>query len=61
VSWSLSASGHSPDLADEKRLAEALGRVLADAGPAVSGASFGGGGFTGDPRQLAATEGADSP
>jgi hypothetical protein len=50
LSWTLSASGHADDLATEQKIAARIGEVLAQAGDAVSYASFGGGGFSGDPR-----------
>ncbi len=53
MSWSLSASGHADNPDDEKALATALGQALANASTAVSYASFGGSGFSGDPRDLA--------
>jgi len=53
VSWSLSASGHADDPGLEKILAKSLGQVLAEAGLAVTGASFAGSSFSGDPRDLA--------
>lgn len=56
MSWSLSASGHSDDPAAEKALAALLGAALRQAGPAVSGATFGGSSFSGDPRDLEVTQ-----
>jgi hypothetical protein len=53
LSWSLSASGHTDDPETEKALAAMLGQALAQAGSAVSGASFGGSAYSGDPRELA--------
>ena len=53
MSWSLSASGHADNPDDEKALAAAIGQVLANANTAVSYASFGGSGYSGDPRELA--------
>lgn len=52
MSWSLSASGHADNPDDEAALAAKLGAVLADAGPAVGYASFGGSRWSGDPRDL---------
>jgi hypothetical protein len=49
----LSASGHTDDPETEKALATMLGQALAQAGSAVSGASFGGSSYSGDPRELA--------
>jgi hypothetical protein len=57
MSWSLSASGHADNHEAERRLAEALGQVLKDAGPVVSSASFGGSSYGGDPRLLAKPNG----
>lgn len=54
MSWSLTASGHAGDPEQEKILAASLGKVLGDAGTVVSGASFSGTGYNGDPRDLAA-------
>lgn len=54
MSWSLTASGHADDPEQEKTLAASLGQVLANAGTAVSGTSFSGSGYNGDPRDLAA-------
>lgn len=55
MSWSMTASGHAGDPEQEKTLAASLGKVLRDAGTVVSGASFGGTGYSGDPRDLADT------
>jgi hypothetical protein len=53
MSWSITASGHAGDPQQEKILAGRLGQVLAEAGPAVGGASFSGSAYSGDPRELA--------
>lgn len=53
MTFSVSVSGHTDSPDDEKTLAGSLGQVLANAGPAVTFASFNGSGFTGDPRDLA--------
>ena len=50
MSWSLSASGHADNPEAEQKIAARIGEVLAQAGEAVSYASFSGGGFSGDPR-----------
>jgi hypothetical protein len=50
LSWTLSASGHAADPETEQAIADEIGVVLARAGTAVSYASFGGSGFSGDPR-----------
>lgn len=52
MSWSLSASGHADNPDDEKMLAARIGQVLAQAGAAVSHASFGGSAYNGDPRDV---------
>lgn len=49
----MSASGHADDPETEKMLAAMIGQAFAQAGSAVSYASFGGTGFSGDPRSLA--------
>jgi hypothetical protein len=53
VSWSLSASGHASDPAQEKKLARMIGQLLAEAGTVVTSASFSGSSYSGDPRGLA--------
>lgn len=52
MSFSISVSGHSDSAEDEQNIAKNIGQVLADAGPAVTFASFTGSAFNGDPRDL---------
>lgn len=59
MSWSLSASGHADTPEADKDLAARVGQLLADAGPAVTGASWAGSGYSGDPRELAGRPGRD--
>jgi hypothetical protein len=50
MSWSLSASGHTPDEETERNLAAVLGKLLADSAYGTSTVSFGGSWVHGDVR-----------